>query len=800
MNRAKRLLRRLAQMSWVEVCFRGAQWLRNRWDGFLYRLGYYGKADGHTLLVDRPLVTRRFFFTAGELPVLTEILRLRFPEKVAETIAWAERVCAHRFDLLGYEDLDFGWQIDWHFDPVHGKRAPRKLWYEIPYLDFEVVGDVKIIWELSRHNHFVMLGRAYQLTGAEKYAREFVSQFYDWQQQNPNPVGVNWASSLEVAMRSLSWLWARELFAGSALMTEKFHHDLLAALERNGRFIERNLSVYFSPNTHLLGEGVALFFIGMLCPELRAACRWQEQGWKIVLEEARRQVRPDGGYFEQSTYYHVYALDFLLHARGLAAWNQLSIPAEFDGTIVSMLEYLTALAAAGPPPRFGDDDGGRVFEAHRNCSEHLLDPLSTGAVLFCRPDFKAVVGSLCEETLWLLGPGAAGEFDRLAKAAPLAVSRAFPDTGTYILANEGLSLAVDAGPLGAAQGGHGHADALSVCVTADGCDWLGDPGTFTYTGSRAARDQFRGTRAHNTMAVDGTDQAEPVEPFAWRRFPEVRVDRWLVGETFDLLEAFHDGYMRLASPVRHRRIVFFVKDRFWLVVDAAQGEGYHALEISWHGLPSRVALDGSARALASGASGSFAVLPVQDTHWSVELVAAAWSPNYGVTESRQVLRCSARAELPAEFATLLMPRAVSQDVLGVLDRRRGNRLDVRGYEYATISERHLWVFAESSEAWHLGEFSSDAQVAYCARGTAGRIEHVVLCDASFFAVGDERILEADRRRARIEFRRRGDHDETVFCSEAGPVRWQVRENGSELAPASAGAGDIPDWSGSGVRD
>src|SRR5208282_940922 len=197
--------------------------------------------------------------------------------------------------------------------------------------------------------------------------------------------------------------------------------------------------------------------IGVLCPELGASLRWKERGWEIVLEAARQQVRPDGGYFEQSTYYHVYALDFFLHARILASWNQIPIPAEFDRTIVKMLEYLASLGAAGAPPRFGDDDGGRVFDPRRNRSEHLLDPLSTGAVLFHRPDFKAAAGSLREETLWLLGPGSAGDFDRLSKAFSPAGSRAFPDTGTYILSSEGLRLAVDAGPLGSARGGHGHA-------------------------------------------------------------------------------------------------------------------------------------------------------------------------------------------------------------------------------------------------------------------------------------------------------------------------------------------------------
>jgi len=57
----------------------------------------------------------------------------------------AEKICRGRFDLLGYRDLDFGLPIDWHFDPVHDKRAPRGRWNEIPFLDFARVGDHKVI-------------------------------------------------------------------------------------------------------------------------------------------------------------------------------------------------------------------------------------------------------------------------------------------------------------------------------------------------------------------------------------------------------------------------------------------------------------------------------------------------------------------------------------------------------------------------------------------------------------------------------------------------------------------------------
>src|SRR5207237_10703777 len=115
-----------------------------------------------------------------------------------------------------------------------------------------------------------------------------------------------------------------------------------------------------------------------------------------------RQVLSDGLHFEQSTYYHVYALDLFLHAAVLASLNNVPIPPEFDRTLEKMLDALCLLGRAGMPPRLGDDEGGRLFDQGRKRGEHLLDPLATGAVLFGRGDFKSVAGELREETLWLL--------------------------------------------------------------------------------------------------------------------------------------------------------------------------------------------------------------------------------------------------------------------------------------------------------------------------------------------------------------------------------------------------------------
>ncbi len=45
--------------------------------------------------------------------------------------------------------------------------------------------------------------------------------------------------------------------------------DLLLALDRQLAHIEQNLSHYFSPNTHLLGEALALYVAGRALPMLR---------------------------------------------------------------------------------------------------------------------------------------------------------------------------------------------------------------------------------------------------------------------------------------------------------------------------------------------------------------------------------------------------------------------------------------------------------------------------------------------------------------------------------------------------
>ncbi len=759
---ARKILGHFNRASWDELKTRGAQECWKRLDWVAYPLGW---TPAEVRLDGRPRTPGRFFFTPAEVPEIARLLRERLPGEAGRILAQAERICRHEFDLLGYRGLDYGAEIDWHLDAAHARRAPRKAWYRIRYLDFHQVGDHKVIWELNRHQHLVTLAKAYRLTGEERFAAELFGQWRHWLRRNRYPFGINWASSLEVALRSLSWIWMKQLLAGSPAVPRDFEPAWRRALALSGRHIERYLSTYFSPNTHLLGEAVGLFFIGTVDPSLPTARRWRNLGWRVMLREAGRQVRRDGLHFEQSLYYHVYALDLFLHARLLAAANGIAIPPIFDDRLLAMLEVLLALAYGGPPPRFGDDDGGRLFDPQRNRAEHLLDPLATGAVLFRRADFKAAAGGWREESLWLLGPEGLKAFDDLETRELCAQSRGFSQSGLYVLAGSKplpRRLVIQAGSATSSTRGHAHADALSVHLVVNGREWLADPGTYGYVSATGReREAFRGTGAHSTLRVDRWSQGERAGPFGWRTMPEPRAEMWVAGKSFDLFAGSHDGYRRLPDPVLHRRWVFREPCGRWWVRDVAEGKGLHQLELRWHlGLGLRLRKCGGRATVAwpedsSEPHGGLVFLPVEGHGWVEHIEEGEVSPVYGVAESAPVLTYRLQVTVPAEFTVILMPvRQVSKDcdeTWGNLTRIRADAANpaAAGFRYTDRQSQCVVAFARPGKPWKLGPWESDAAFAYMA--ACATSAHLILCHGSYLALEAHPFVAADRSLERFEW-------------------------------------------------
>jgi hypothetical protein len=730
----RQIRERVGRMDREELRHRVRQEFGKRQDGILSRFGFDFAVNSRSSL---PPGKGKFFFNPNSVDALLALLHQRLPSHAERIVQQAEKICQHRFDLLGYEDLDYGPVIDWHLDLVHGKRSPQQLFYKVRYLDFDQVGDSKITWELNRHQHFVTLAKAYRLTGDSRFVDEMLRQWRQWQADNPYPIGINWASSLEVAFRSLSWIWSYHLLEGARGLPG-FRDEWLRGLALHGRHMERYLSTYFSPNTHLLGEGAGLFFLGVLCPELAGAARWKSLGWEIIVKESERQVQADGFHFEQSTYYHVYALDFFLHSAVLASANGVPIPNSLEQALEKMLTALCLLGRCGSPPRFGDDDGGRLFDSRRNRSEYLLDPLATGAILFHRGDLKHVAVDLREETIWLLGGEGVRRWDELESTPPQTGSIALENSGFHMLTADKptAQLVLEAGPLGTQSGGHGHADALSICLQSS-ClpsqvGLLIDPGTCQYVDNSSNRELFRGTAMHNTLRVDGANQAETSGPFAWKRLTQTKVEQWIQGPGFDLLVASHDGYQRLALPVTHRRWVVSLKNGLYLVRDIVEGQGRHRLDISWH-LGQDLQLVEQNVFRVKGASQGLALVPVQGHGWAEEVRKEAWSPVYGQKAPMTVLNFSTMADVPAEFALLLTVLDEVHPGGRNFTQSSAREADstVRAYKYAGEGGEYSFFFAEPGKPWQQDLVSSDAELV-CWSRTPGNPDHVLIqCNGSY---------------------------------------------------------------------
>ena len=532
-----------------------------------------------------------FFAAFADLTTTCAELSRRFGgAAISALIERAERIKRGRFDLLGVRDLDFGVLVDWHLDPTSGVRAPRAHWSLIDFLDPHVVGDKKFIWELNRHQHFITLGRAYSHTGDEAYAETFAAHAGDWMDANPPEHGINWASSLEVGLRSIAWVWALYFFKDARALTPELFVRMLTFLYAHARHIETYLSTYFSPNTHLTGEALALYYLGTQLPEFKAAGRWRAKGERIMLAELDRHVLRDGVYFEHSTYYHRYTADFYTHYLLLARANGGSIEAEkVEQKLAALFDHLMYVTRPdGTTPLIGDDDGGQLAPLDDHAPDDFRSTLAAAATLFGRGDYKYVAGAAPESVLWLFGPRDLNAYDALVASTPVAESREFSTAGLYVLrdswASDGNYMLIDGGPHGAREinHGHAHADALAFDLAAGGRTLLVDPGTYTYTGSSTLRDHFRISQAHNTLTIDGESSSQPAGPFRWRHVAEASTSMWLSRSRFDYFIGAHDGYRRLPSPAFHERAVLFLKRDYWIVRDRVTTSGAHQYELAFH--------------------------------------------------------------------------------------------------------------------------------------------------------------------------------------------------------------------------
>jgi hypothetical protein len=656
----------------------------------------------------------------------------------------ADRMLDGRYDLLGYRGLRFNG--DWHYDAAHDRQAPIAFHSRVPFLD-PACGDHKVIWEINRHQHWLAYGRAHWLTNDERYRDAFVAELRSWLVANPPLIGINWSSMLELGLRSISWLWALHFFARSAgpRDTEPWTVDLLLGIDRQLTHVEQNLSYYFSPNTHLLGEGLALYVAGRALPELAASERRTAIGRRVLVTEASRQIAADGGHCERSTHYHRYALDFYLLALATARITGDPLAAAFERTVDRLASAAQLLSDDhGRAPHIGDDDGGMLLPIAGRAPDDWRDSLATAGVLTGRPDLWTE--AVPEETRWMtLHPAlAACRMGPLARRQhgdrPPVASAALPESGFYVSRAPGAAhIVLDGGLHGFLNGGHAHADALSMTASLRGVPLLIDPGTACYTTDPALRDRFRLTAFHNTLLLDDTAQSQPAGPFHWSRTADAVTHRWRAGGAFDYFDASHGGY----TPFTHRRRVFVLHTDLIVVVDEVDGAGEHKASVHWHLGPDWSANTRSrAVTLTAGADRVALRVPTGriETFTGDRETGLGWhSPAYGRVEPTTTIRITNEGPLPATIVSVfdLNDADAVEEVeympvwaeAGAVAHTCAIRVGRPGsVDYVAFVE----PARESQRAsWRIAECETDARMLFCRTARDGDVTQLAMVDGSF---------------------------------------------------------------------
>ncbi len=515
-------------------------------------------------------------------------LPFRHPVAAAGLEARARRIREGEIPLFS-EWVRTGPRPDWHRDPSNGRRVPRRPAAHLDYRDAAAVGDARRLWELHRHHHLGETALAAWVSRDPAGADFAVGELIRWCDDNPPLVGLAWSSSLELAIRTLSWaqVLAFALDLEAPALDDPALERLVGAWVRQVRFVRAHDSRYSSANNHRIGEAAAVATAGCLLPFLPEAEAWWRWGRAVLEEGLLLQIHADGVGKEQAFGYQRFVLDFAFWVWTLARARGEELSPEVRQRLERASEFLAAVTRPdGSVFPVGDDDEGRAVSFGEEYAERTRATLEVASRLFGRAEWA---DPACARAGWLSLPERPAGGPTTGTPAGSAVSlRAFRDGG-YVVVRGGEGprarhLLLDAGPLGYGPlAAHGHADVLSLALWG-GEDLLSDAGTGSYHAHPAWREALRGTEAHNTASVDGSDSSERRGLFLWGRRAEGR----LLGAGADgdwfVLAGDHDGFRGVGVPLTRRVVlgVQLAEDWVLLVVDEFFGCGRHRLRVPWH--------------------------------------------------------------------------------------------------------------------------------------------------------------------------------------------------------------------------
>ena len=563
--------------------------------------------------------------------------------------------------------IDIFKPLDWHLDLSTGRSFPKSFAHKID-IRSDKYGSAKHVWEVNRMQFMLHIAWHYKNTGDKKYLDLFCYHLTSWKNENPYMVGVNWYSNIEVNLRLICWYFCWQVLGADSIRAsdaefDKFVNDVwLPLIFEHAEYSYNHPSLCSSANNHLISEYAGLFV---------AACGWNIPQRKKRLKYAKAglereillQNTEEGVNREEASEYIQFIDDFFLIAAVVGKFHGVQFSDAYNERLHAMADYMNAmLDCKCNYPMYGDGDDGFVLRpdagGHFNNFKSLLVSF---AVYFDDASFKRADVLWDEKNELLFGAVGREKFVSMPTVAvgfSMDGNRFYPESGHYIFKRvKGVAIAglretylhFDAAPLGFLSiAAHAHADALSFILHVDGCPVIVDPGTFTYHTHKELRNYFVSTLAHNTLCVNGKNQANQAGPTLW--LSHYRCKTLNVDENF--VEATHDGYRK--EGVEHVRKVEFDRDaNKFIITDKLNCAEPAVIEMLFHLHPSvNVELQGSTAILE--VAGNAKVQMMLDENLSYSIREDGWySEHFGVKVPTKFLYAKTNCKGNAVFVTKL---------------------------------------------------------------------------------------------------------------------------------------------------
>jgi heparan-sulfate lyase len=539
----------------------------------------------------------------------------------------ADESLQHTFYVhKGYQpSYNYGQDINWKYWPVH---------------------DNELRWQLHRHKWFKPLGLAWKITKDPKYAIAWKEHYLDWIQKNRlvDMTQINKKNKAKYAadIENMRFAW-RQLEISNRLGDQTmqfmlqldspvFTPDFLVSFLNNYWLHAYHLCHHYSAEgNHLLFEAQRMIYAGCFFPEFKEAARWRKDAIAILNREIKKQVYTDGGQFELSPNYHKASIEIFLKAYRMAKANGFGteFPQSYLATTEKMMEfYLNLVYPDGSTPCFSDAKSEKKDGTIKACQKWLkLFPQNQFLQNFLNDRSQISYtskgflnsGFFIFRNTWAINGGI--QMD--VKAGPPAFWHCQPDNGTFTLWYNGKNL-------------------------------FPDSGAFIYGGDASVmklRNWFRQTQVHNTLTLENKNLEQTASV----------TKLWQPDGVTPMLVTENPSYAGLT----HRRTIFFVEKRFFVILDEAYGTTQGKVNVHFNVAPGQTTLDKTTQTLFTEYSGNSNMVLKCFTPKSVQVeTLEGWhSPGYRKRLKRTHVSFTQEKNIdPVRFVTVIYPQDKARNV------------------------------------------------------------------------------------------------------------------------------------------